>query len=150
MNMSEIKEGMPLLARHEGEWKGVYTYIDPDGNIIDKHKSHLSCTFPEKGEYDYVQINRYEWEDGKKEERIFPAVYRDKHIWWDNELINGRAWEVDKKTVVLTWTRNGEPGVYLYEMIQLSEDGNDRGRTWHWFKDDKLYMRTIIKEKRTL
>ena len=74
--MSEIKEGMPLLARHEGEWKGVYTYIDPDGNIIDKHKSHLSCTFPEEGEYDYVQINRYEWEDGKKEERIFPAVYR--------------------------------------------------------------------------
>ena len=71
--MSEIKEGMPLLARHEGEWKGVYTYIDPDGNIIDKHKSHLSCTFPEEGEYDYVQINRYEWEDGKKEERIFPA-----------------------------------------------------------------------------
>ena len=57
---------------------------------------------------------------------------------------------MDKKTVVLTWTRNGEPGVYLYEMIQLSEDGNDRGRTWHWFKDDKLYMRTIIKEKRTL
>ena len=48
--MSEIKEGMPLLARHEGEWKGVYTYIDPDGNIIDKHKSHLSCTFPEEGE----------------------------------------------------------------------------------------------------
>ena len=32
--MSEIKEGMPLLARHEGEWKGVYTYIDPDGKKV--------------------------------------------------------------------------------------------------------------------
>jgi hypothetical protein len=49
---------------------------------------------------------------------------------------------------VLTWTRKDMPRHYLYEMIQISEDGNNRGRTWHWFEDDVLVRRTCIKEHR--
>jgi hypothetical protein len=40
------------------------------------------------------------------------------------------------------------PGAYLYEMIQLSEDGNRRARTWHWFENDTLFKRTCITEHR--
>ena len=36
----------------------------------------------------------------------------------------------------------------LYEMIQLSEDGNKRARTWHWFENGELVKRTLIKEER--
>jgi len=39
---------------------------------------------------------------------------------------------------VLTWTRKDLPGSYLYEMIQISDDGRRRARTWHWFVDDAL------------
>ena len=146
--MSGIREGMPVLARHAGEWEGEYIHVDPDNNLIDRHRSHLQCKFPDDGPYAYYQINTYIWDDGRKEEIHFPATYRDGQIWWDTDRIDGRAWEIDPRTVCLTWTRKDMPGAYLSEMIKLSEDGNDRARTWHWFENDKLFKRTCITERR--
>ena len=146
--MSDIRKAMPVLARHEGEWEGVYIHVDTDNKEIDRHRSRLQCLFPTEGPYAYHQINTYIWADGREEEIHFPAVFRDGRIWWDTDRIEGSAWEIDGRTVVLTWTRKDEPGTYLYEMIQLSEDGVHRGRTWHWFQNDQLFKRTCIKERR--
>jgi hypothetical protein len=144
-----MHQAMPVLARHEGEWEGVYIHVDADNREIDRHASHLKCAFPDDGPFAYYQINTYLWEDGRTEELHFPATYKDKRIWWDTDRIEGSAWEVDERTVMLTWVRKGEPGTYLYEMIQISEDGAHRGRTWHWFENDVLVRRTCIKEQRT-
>lgn len=146
--MSDIRTGMPLLARHEGVWEGVYIHVDKDNNEIDRHKSRLQCLMPEGGEHPYYQINTYTWDDGRTEEIHFPAVYRDGKIWWDNERIIGNCWEADEQTILLKWARKDLPNAYLYEMIQLSADGNERARTWHWFENDELFKRTCIKEKR--
>jgi hypothetical protein len=139
---------MPVLARHEGEWEGEYIHVDANNTVIDRHKSHLQCMFPDKGPHAYHQINTYTWPDGRREELHFPATYRDGQIFWDTERIVGRAWEIDPRTVVLTWTRKDAPGTYLYEMIQISEDNRNRGRTWHWFENDRLVKRTCITERR--
>ncbi|KRB40148.1 MAG: DUF3598 domain-containing protein [Pseudomonadota bacterium] len=146
--MGDIRKAMPVLARHEGDWEGVYIHVDIDNKEIDRHRSKLQCMFPAEGPFAYHQINTYIWDDGREEEIHFPATFRDNRIWWDTDRIEGSAWEIDERTVVLTWTRKGEPGTYLYEMIQLSEDGQHRGRTWHWFNEDKLFKRTCIKETR--
>lgn len=45
--MSNLREGMPVLARHEGDWVGTYTLIDTTGKILDSYESHLTCQFPE-------------------------------------------------------------------------------------------------------
>lgn len=146
--MRLIRWRMPVLACHAGEWKGRYTHIDTDNKILDDHASHLICRFPEEGPWDYHQTNRYTWDDGRSEEHVFPATYAEGRIWWDTERIEGCAWEIDPRTICLTWSRKDLLGEYLYEMIQLSADGNKRGRTWHWFRDDELYRRTLIKEQR--
>lgn len=146
--MSDIRTAMPLLARHEGVWEGVYIHVDTDNKEIERHKSRLQCLMPEDGEHPYYQINTYTWDDGRTEEIHFPAAYRDGKIWWDTDRIVGSCWEINDQTIVLTWVRKDEPGAYLYEMIQLSADGNDRARTWHWFQNDELFKRTCIKEKR--
>lgn len=143
-----IRDEMPVLARHEGDWVGRYIYVDPAGTIIDQHDSHLSCLFPQDGSHDYFQINRYTWADGKREEHRFPAAYREKKIWFDSERIRGHAWEVDDQTVVLTWHYKQAPQNALYEMIQISPDGQHRARTWHWFENGELTKRTLIKETR--
>lgn len=146
-----IREDMPLLARHEGVWDGVYTYYNAAGEKVDEHKSRLFCRFPDDGPYRYHQTNHYTWADGRTEVRDFPADYHDKRVWWDNELIKGWAAEVpldfENRTVMLYWQRQGDPSLYLYEMIQLADSGVDRCRTWHWIRNGLLETRTAIQEK---
>lgn len=145
--MTSIREEMPVLFRHEGDWIGTYTVVDLQGNILDCHESHLTCEFPKEGP-SYYQTNRYTWSDGKKEEHKFPGNYRDKVLWFDTERINGKAWEVDDSTVLLRFSYKGVIGMSLYEMIQISPCNNYRARTWHWFKNNKLDQRTLIQEER--
>lgn len=145
-----IRDEMPLLARHEGVWDGVYTYYNAAGEKVDEHKSRLFCRFTD-GEHPYHQTNHYMWDDGRTEVRDFPAIYADKRVWWDNDLIKGWAAEVDlddkKRTVMLYWQRQSDPELYLYEMIQISDDGQSRCRTWHWIRSGQLETRTAIQEK---
>ncbi|MFQ4140968.1 DUF3598 family protein [Chlorogloeopsis sp. ULAP02] len=146
--MSTIREEMPVLARHEGDWVGTYILVDTEGKILDKHESHLTCQFPTDGSDSYYQINRYKWPDGKQEEHQFPGTYRDKTLWFDTERIEGKAWEVDDSTIILWFSYKGMPGMYLYEMIQISPCNNYRARTWQWFKNHQIYQRTLIQEER--
>jgi hypothetical protein len=146
--VTDIRAEMPVLVRHEGDWLGTYTLVDLEGNILDRHQSHLTCEFPESGPYPYYQTNRYTWSDGKKEEYKFPGTYRDKTLWFNTERIDGKAWEIDDNTIILYFSYKEVPTMSLYEMIQISPCNNYRARTWHWFKDDRIFQRTLIQEER--
>ena len=146
-----IRDVMPLLARHEGVWDGTYTYFNAADEQVDQHESRLICRFPEEGA-PYDQTNYYRWADGRTETREFPATFHDGRVWWDNELIKGSAWEVGDdehaRSVMLYWQRQGDPSLYLYEMIQIADDGETRCRTWHWIRSGRLETRTAIQERR--
>ncbi len=150
--MSDIKTVLPLLARHEGVWDGWYRHYDAQGNKTDEHRSRLVCRFPDSGPHEYDQVNHYSWADGRKEVRPFPAKLQGGRVIFDNELIHGWAADVPldehHRTTMLNWVRKGEPGVYLYEMIQLSDCGQYRSRVWHWFREGRLFQRTLIDEQR--
>lgn len=150
--MSDIKQRLPLLARHEGVWDGWYRYYNEQGDKTDEHRSRLVCKFPESGEFDYEQMNYYSWADGRKDIRPFPAVLAGDRISFKSDLIDGWAADVPldthKRTTMLNWVRKGEPGVYLYEMIQISDCGNYRSRVWHWFREGRLFQRTLIDEEK--
>ncbi len=144
-----LRAAMPLLARNEGVWEGYYRYYDAAGNKIDEHKSRLLCRI--KDDRDYHQTNLYRWSDGRRETRDFPARIEGTRLVLYTE-IDGWASAVDLdehgRTMMLHWTRKGEPDLYLYEMIQLSDDGEARARVWQWFKSDRLMQRTLIDEVR--
>jgi hypothetical protein len=143
-----IREDMPVLASHEGTWTGEYVHVDVAGTILDRHRADLSCSFPTEGEWPYYQINTYTWDDGRQDVIQFPASYRDKQIWFDTDRIEGHAWEIDDRTVMLTWQYKFDAGNYLYEMIQIDDARQNRARTWHWFEGGVLVKRTLIKETR--
>ena len=149
--MIDIAKEMPMLARHEGVWDGVYTYFNAKNEKVDEHASRLLCRIPSDGPYPYHQTNHYKWADGRTEIRDFPAEYRDGRIWWDNELIQGWAAPVPldehNRTMMLYWQRTGDPELYLYEQIQISDDEQNRCRTWHWIRNGKLETRTAIQER---
>lgn len=144
-----LRASLPYLARNEGVWEGYYRYYDAAGNKIDEHKSRLVCRI--KNDRDYHQTNLYRWADGRKENRDFPATIEGSRLVFTSE-ITGWAEAVDldehKRTMMLHWTRNDEPDLYLYEMIQLADDGEARARVWQWFKSDRLMQRTLIDEVR--
>ena len=144
-----LRASLPFLARSEGVWEGYYRYYDGDGNKIDEHKSRLICRIIE--DRDYHQTNVYRWADGKKDTRDFPAEIQGERLVFTNEITGwAQAVDLDEhgRTMMLHWTRNNEPDLYLYEMIQLSDDGEARARVWQWFKSDRLLQRTIIDERR--
>lgn len=143
-----LRDEMPLLARHEGDWHGTYTFVDREGTIIDKHRSELRCTFPSDGPYPYHQTNHYTWDDGREETIQFPATYRDGKLWFDTERIKGYCWEVDDHAIVLTWQYAKDPSISLYELILLDDSGTKRTRTWHWIKDGACFQRTLIDERK--
>lgn len=146
-----FRDEMKLLARHEGVWDGVYSYFNDKDELIDQHKSRLFCRIMgDDAPYPYHQTNHYTWDDGRTDVRDFPATYRDGRVWWDNDLIKGWAAPVSldeyERTMMLYWQRTGDPSLYLYEMIQISDDGQSRCRTWHWIRDGRLETRTAIQE----
>ena len=152
--MSDFKKMFPLLARHEGVWDGWYRYYDAAGDKIDEHRSRLVCRFPDGGRFAYDQTNHYSWADGRRDVRGFPANAgpTGDRIVFDSDLIDGWAADVAldtaARTTMLHWVRRNEPGVYLYEMIQISDCGRYRSRVWHWFRDGRLFQRTLIDEEK--
>ena len=44
--MIDIAREMPLLARHEGVWDGVYSYFNASNEKVDEHASRLLCRMP--------------------------------------------------------------------------------------------------------
>jgi len=142
-----VKDNMPIIASNEGVWEGWYRFYNLEGDKIDEHRSRLLCRFLD--EENYHQTNYYFWEDGKSEVKDFPTkIDGNKLVFYTH--IDGWAAEVPldtfNRTTMLNWTRHGEPGVYLYEMIQVSDDRKSRSRVWQWFKDGRLFQRTLIDE----
>jgi len=147
----KLRQAMPILVSNEGIWDGFYRHYDADGRMIDEHRSRLICRILDDGPVPYHQSNHYTWPDGRTEVREFKAGFADGRLVFDNELISGWAAEVPldgyTRTMMLNWVRKGEPGIYLYEMIQVSDDRKSRARVWQWLRDGKTHMRTLIDEQ---
>ncbi len=148
--MSIIKQKMPLLARHEGTWAGTYRFITPHLELLDEYEFRINVLFPDdrSGGITYRQESFYSWPDGRSEELIFEAQYDgDGQVTFDGP-ISGRMWELDARTIYLTFWFADQPGVDVCEMIQLADNNYDRARSWHWFKDGKLFQLTLVDERR--
>lgn len=137
---------MPGMRLHEGTWEGVYTHIDSDAAIIDKHKVRIRCEFPTSGEFVYIQHNHFMWEDGREFKATLPGTFKDDRLWWDLDTFNGSAWETKDGLILLNLDRKDDPGANFFELIAMGSTGRHRSRTWHWFKDGKLFKRTLCDE----
>ena len=146
--ISAFRNAMPAMLAHKGQWKGTYRHLDDQGNIIDQHRSDVICEFPDNGPYAYIQYNHFTWPDGRESRSELPGVYRENRLWWDTETFRGCAWETHDGLVLLNLERKDEPGARFFEIIIMGETGDFRSRTWHWFKQGRLYKRTLCEETR--
>lgn len=146
--MVSVREAMPALFAHEGEWDGFYTHLARDGAVIDRHRTWTRCEFPEHGPHAYIQHNRLTWDDGRTVERSFGGVYRDGLIRWDTERFHGYGWQTREGVLMLRLDRKDEAHVHFVESIQIAADGRTRARTWQWFEHGAPTRRTLCDEWR--
>lgn len=145
--MNPLRQHMPAMVAHEGEWDGVYRHLAADGALIDEHRTWTRCEFPDEGDAHYIQHNRLSWADGRTTEYRFPGAYRDGLLRWDTGRFHGYGWE-SEGVVMLRLERRDVPGAYYVEMINLAPDSQTRARTWQWFQGGKPWKRTLCDEWR--
>lgn len=147
--MSIIRSKMPLLVRHEGTWAGTYRFITPQMQLLDQYDFRINALFPEdgKGGITYRQESFYTWPDGRKRELIFEGQYQNNSVVFEGRIA-GWIKEFDDRTLNMRFWFDDQPGVDVLESIHLAKNNIDRGRTWNWFKNEKLFQITLVDEKR--
>lgn len=145
-----IAERLPLLAKHAGVWTGTYTFVTPKLEVLDRYDFRIDVSFPQDGlgRRTYRQESDYFWPDGRTQSLVFEGVLEGEEIVFDNGRIAGRMRALDDRTLYLTFGFTAQPGVEVCEMLQLSADGLSRARTWHWFRDERLFQITLVDERR--
>jgi len=141
---------LPLLSRHAGVWRGVYTHMAPDRTILDRHDFRILVELPGEPACAYRQSSSYWWEDGRKQSLVFEAQYDAEadQVHWDNGRIAGHIYSLDAETLYLTF-RFAATQARVCEMIQLSPCGKHRARTWHWLdQQGELEKITLVEEAR--
>jgi len=153
-NMSaRFHAAMPAMVSHAGIWEGTYRHLDADGQITETLTTRVRCEFPTDGPYVYIQHNHFTGEDGREFTATLPGVFRDGRLWWDTETFSGSCWQTLDGFILLNLDRKDEPGVSFHEIIMMAGGhtglGAHRARTWHWFRDGKLFRRTLCDEIKT-
>lgn len=143
--MSDLK--FPAHRAHLGTWKGTYRHIDLLAQEEELIQSQVICEFPED-EVFYRQTIQLTHADGRVTHAGFDGIDRGDHLWFDTETFIGKSWETSDGVVLLNLQRKDEPGAHFVEVIILADGGQNRARTWHWFKHGQLYRRTLCDEVR--
>jgi hypothetical protein len=144
---NKLTQLMPTFARHEGFWTGSYHHITPGGLTIDKYNVHIRAEYPIEPACDFRLHTRNVWADGQEQSGIYEAQFRDGKLHFERKLI-GQLWDVDDCTSYLRFTFEDARDIEVFEMIQISPDGQSRARTWHWFRDHQIFQLTLTDERR--
>lgn len=150
---NQVADAMPVLARHAGTWRGVYRRYDHEGRLVESFPSEVITRFPAGQDYDYHQTNIYRPEDAP--ERVIESygVIKDGRLVFENAVIRGYAvddlTDPNARTTLLHLAYQDGSGRYMYEIIQISDDGERRHRAAQYFNSDgSLLRRTLIDEIR--
>tara|TARA_R110002020_G_scaffold226974_2_gene437574 strand:+ start:107530 stop:107967 length:438 start_codon:yes stop_codon:yes gene_type:complete len=138
----------PATRAHEGVWEGTYIHLDAMAEVVDRHASRVVCEFPQDSDVFYRQHITFDWDDGRQRKDIFEGFVRGDRLWYDTPTFAGHSWETHDGLLLLNLQRKDEPGANFFEIIAMGSTGEHRGRTWHWFRDGKLYRRTLCDERR--
>ena len=146
--MIDAAERFPGHIAHQGTWTGTYRHLNAEGEQEQLIRSKVVCEFPASGGVFYRQSIELTHEAGAVHHAQFDGVARDDHVWFDTPTFIGRSWETKDGVILLNLQRKDEPGAHFVEAIIMADGGRHRARTWHWFKDGKLYRRTLCDETR--
>ncbi len=148
---TEFERRFPSLSKQIGTWEGKFRRIDSDGKLTADFASKITVKIDFSNlEKPYHQTNFYTFADGKTQKiESSGSIERDKLIF-SNEQIEGYAAEISadptQRSSMFYMKYKDGSGMYVYEIVTLSDDGRSRSRATQYLKDGKIVRRTLIDE----
>jgi len=141
------------IARQRGVWRGTFRRYDADGGLAAEFPSEIITRIESRdGRQVYRQTNRYSPPGGSQQVIESVGEIRDGRIVFSNERLDG--WSMDlagdstgRSSVLIMNYKDGS-GLYVHEIISLSDDGKRRSRAAQYLKDGRLQRRTLIDEEK--
>lgn len=149
-----LREALPVMARHEGVWRGTFRRYDADGVLMESFPTEITTRLRDDADgMVFHQTNRYFKDDDQIETIESFGFFDGERVRFDNPAVAG--WAIDDPTdeadrsVLLHLAFKTGSGVYAYETVQISDDGQHRHRaTQYYGPDGRLIRRTLIDEVR--
>lgn len=153
-SIAEVKARFPVLARCEGIWVGTFRRLDASGRIASEFKSRITKRYLPDDRWPriYHQTNHYDFADGTSQTLETYGEYRDDRIHFESQRVKG--WQLDdpadpfKRTVFLHMVYKDRRDEYVYELINVSDDGKYRTRMTQFLKAGRTVQRTLIDEEK--
>lgn len=142
---------MPLTARMEGTWTGLFRRYDAQGVLQDTLPSEITVRFLPDGEaFDYAQTNVLR-PPGRPVQRIESFGKWDvDRLRFSNARLDGWAQDVAADptglTSVFSMTYKDGSGMSVSEIVTLAPDGKSRMRATQYSVGGKIVRRTLIDE----
>jgi hypothetical protein len=154
MPNDQVNAQLPVLSRHEGVWKGTFRRYDADGALMVEFPSTIVTRFfPANADGDvFWQTNQYDKPDGTQEILETRGRIQGDRLIFSAGRVEG--WAIDDaadpkgRTCMLYLEYGFMPGAYVYESVQISDDGRYRCRATQFIRDGRIFQRTLIDEER--
>ena len=153
-SIADLKAKFPVLARCEGVWKGVFRRFDGNAKLLAEFKSTITKRYLPDAPWPrvYHQTNHYDFADGKTQTLETFGHYADGKIHFESDRVKG--WQLDdpadphKRSIFLHMVYKSDPDQYVYELINVSDDGKFRTRMTQFLKAGRTVQRTMIDEEK--
>ncbi|MDX2144502.1 MAG: hypothetical protein SFV19_14185 [Rhodospirillaceae bacterium] len=158
-SLAAMRKALPIIARHEGVWEGIYRRYDAQGQSIGMHRSRVVMRLRPEAANDefYDQTNIYYHPDGRTEVIQTKGVFDGERLRFYSDRVDG--WSKDditdpeNRSCMLFMIFKQDigwytAGVQVYELINISDCDRYRTRMTQHLKDGRTLTRTLIDETR--
>ena len=146
---------LPVLARHEGVWDGWFRRVGPNGDKLEEFETRVIVRYLDEGRWPniYHQTNAYTLPDGTSQRIETHGSFSEGKLIFQSPRVDG--WSVDdptdpnRRSALMYMDFLNDPGLHVYEMMQISDCGRHRTRVAQFLRDGLTISRTLIDETRT-
>ena len=147
------RRAAPHIAKQAGVWRGIFSRLEADGRLAAEFPSEtIMRIVPGEARLLYHQTNIYRPVEKPPETlETFGEIRDGKIHFWTSRLDALKMVEPGDSTgrcTVLLMDYEDGSGMYMHQIVSLSDDGRYRSRTAQYLVRGKILRRTLIDEEK--
>jgi len=141
------------VARQQGVWRGTFRRYDDAGKLTAEFPSEIIARVIERdGKRMFHQTNIYSPAGAPQQKIDSFGEIRDGRVWFSNERVEGWSMDIPQDPTglgaIIYMNYKDGSGLYVYEIIARSADGQRRSRATQFLRSGQIVRRTMIDEEK--